>query len=200
MKKKGHHKAQKIVPDFDLWVHVARTISPGREPEMAAGTKTPDTSRAKSGRKPKGKNNQPDQRWPKVVSQPDFTGIHRRDRQRLGRGNVKIEARIDLHGETLETARYKLLQFLQRACTSRLKLVLVITGKGSSPYFRHTLHGQNYQHSNMHDGLLRKALPEWLHDPQFRQLVSGFQPAHPRHGGGGAYYIRLRKPSMREFR
>jgi DNA-nicking Smr family endonuclease len=23
--------------------------------------------------------------------------------------------------------------------------------------------------------------------------VAGFQPAHPKHGGGGAYYVRVRR-------
>jgi DNA-nicking Smr family endonuclease len=23
--------------------------------------------------------------------------------------------------------------------------------------------------------------------------VSGFQPAHPKHGGGGAFYVKLRR-------
>jgi DNA-nicking Smr family endonuclease len=32
-----------------------------------------------------------------------------------------------------------------------------------------------------------------FHEPEFRSLVAGFQPAHPKHGGGGAYYVRVRR-------
>ena len=42
-------------------------------------------------------------------------------------------------------------------------------------------------------GLLRRLLPEWLNEPDFRTLVSGFQPAHPKHGGGGAFYVKIRR-------
>ena len=30
-------------------------------------------------------------------------------------------------------------------------------------------------------------------EQQYRALVSGFQPAHPKHGGGGAFYVKLRR-------
>ena len=40
-------------------------------------------------------------------------------------------------------------------------------------------------------------LPEWLHEPEFRAHVSGFQPAHPKHGGGGAFYVKLRRDRRR---
>ena len=36
-------------------------------------------------------------------------------------------------------------------------------------------------------------LTEWLHESEFRALVSGFQPAHPKHGGGGAFYVKIRR-------
>ena len=42
-------------------------------------------------------------------------------------------------------------------------------------------------------GRLRRLLADWLHEAQFRSLVSGYQPAHPKHGGGGAFYVRLRR-------
>ena len=36
-------------------------------------------------------------------------------------------------------------------------------------------------------------VPDWLHEAQFRALVSGYQPSHPKHGGGGAFYVRIRR-------
>ncbi|WP_369009609.1 Smr/MutS family protein [Escherichia coli] len=41
--------------------------------------------------------------------------------------------------------------------------------------------------------MLRSAVPRWLSEAEFRLHVSGFQPAHPKHGGGGAFYLWLRK-------
>ena len=204
MKKKRIQQAKSIVPDFDLWLRVARTIDPGIRPDVA-GMAQSEPKHSPQKAKPAGANKtRPPKTSAARASQPKhppaFTGIDRRARQRLARGNVDIEARLDLHGETPETARFKLLGFLQRSSQNGLKLVLVITGKGASPYTRHILHSHDYHHAGGHDGVLRKAFPEWLHDSEFRALVSGFQPAHPRHGGGGAFYVRLRGKVARKGR
>jgi DNA-nicking Smr family endonuclease len=114
--------------------------------------------------------------------------------QRLSRGKVAIERRIDLHGSTLGSARPRLLEFLRFAQIQGLRTVLVITGKGDSPLARHTLHGFSHFHSPERQGKLRRSVPEWLGEAEFRMLVSGYQPAHPMHGGGGAFYVRLRRP------
>jgi DNA-nicking Smr family endonuclease len=86
-----------------------------------------------------------------------------------------------------------LLGFLGRGRARGLRCVLVITGKGESPFTRHTLHSARFHEASEHTGVLRSALPGWLGEPEFRAHVAGFQPAHPRHGGGGAFYIWLRK-------
>lgn len=127
------------------------------------------------------------------VTPPPLTGLDRRTSQRLARGQIETEARLDLHGFRQGEAQPALLNFLARSRAQGLRCVLVITGKGESPFARHTLHSTRYHEATDHSGILRGALPQWLGDPQFRVLVAGFQPAHPRHGGGGAFYIWLRK-------
>ena len=42
--------------------------------------------------------------------------------------------------------------------------MLVITGKGASPFARHTLHGAEHFHAPERQGRLRRLLPEWLHE------------------------------------
>jgi DNA-nicking Smr family endonuclease len=113
--------------------------------------------------------------------------------RRLIRGAADIDARLDLHGESVETARVELQRFLSGARAQGHRLVLVITGKGASPFTSHTLHGTGHFHSPERLGRLRRLVLEWLGEPEFRAHVSGFQPAHPRHGGGGALYVRLRR-------
>jgi DNA-nicking Smr family endonuclease len=44
-------------------------------------------------------------------------------------------------------------------------------------------------------GVIRRRLPEWLAAAHVRPLVSGYAPAHPRHGGAGAFYVLLRTVS-----
>jgi DNA-nicking Smr family endonuclease len=55
------------------------------------------------------------------------------------------------------------------------------------------LHGLTHFHTPERAGKLRREVPLWFHEAQFRIHIIGFQPAHPRHGGGGAFYVRLRK-------
>jgi DNA-nicking Smr family endonuclease len=124
---------------------------------------------------------------------PPLNTLDRRTSQRLARGQIEAEARLDLHGMRQDEARPALLRFLTRSRTEGSRCVLVITGKGESPFARHVLHSVRYHEASDHSGVLRSALPQWLGEPEFRVHVSGFQPAHPRHGGGGAFYVWLRK-------
>ncbi len=119
--------------------------------------------------------------------------LDRRTRQRLLRGQVTIEARIDLHGLSVEEARQRLRGFIVASRQRGLRTILVITGKGAAPFTRHTLHGHDHWHAPERQGVLRRELPRWLSEPDMQVHVSGFQPAHPRHGGGGAFYVRLRR-------
>ncbi len=124
---------------------------------------------------------------------PAISNFDRRTMQKLGRGNAEPEARIDLHGENLETARLQLMHFVSSQRQRGVRLVLVITGKGASPFARHTLHGHSHFHTPEREGKLRREVPMWFHEAVFRAHIVGFQPAHPKHGGGGAFYVKLRK-------
>lgn len=104
--------------------------------------------------------------------------IDRPTHTKLARGRLPIDGRVDLHGLTQSEAHGLLLSFLSRAHAGGLRHVLVITGKGASL-------GS--------DGVLRRALPQWLATPPFSTLVSGLDEASRRHGGGGAFYIRLKR-------
>ncbi len=106
---------------------------------------------------------------------------------------MEVDARIDLHGLTQAEARIALRAFLSTARARGHRLVLVITGKGDAPFARHTLHSGEVYHDPDRQGVLRRALPQWLGEREFRDMVTGFQPAHPKHGGGGAFYVRMRR-------
>lgn len=124
---------------------------------------------------------------------PPIVQLERRTAQKLGRGQLEPESRLDLHGETLETARHQLLHFLIQRRQRGERIVLVITGKGASRWSRHTLHDLTHFYTPEREGKLRREVPLWFHEAQFRLHIVGFQPAHPRHGGGGAFYVKLRK-------
>jgi DNA-nicking Smr family endonuclease len=185
--------------DFDLWLEMAKSIKPlrHRASRSAPGPAGKPLAAPVMLKKPLVSVAVPHvQRLSahlKPAPPPHITGLDRRTSQRLTRGNVEVERRLDLHGTGIEVARSRLLQFLREAQQMGFRTVLVITGKGDSPFSRHTLHGSDHFHSPERAGRLRRMVPEWLHEPEFRTCVSGFQPAHPKHGGGGAYYVRIRR-------
>jgi len=133
---------------------------------------------------------------PAAPSQPKIAGLNRRDTQKLARGNVEIDGRIDLHGMSVARARSALLGYIEASRDLDRRNILVITGKGASPFTRHTLHSTDVYHAPERQGVLRAELSHWLHEREFARHVVGFQPAHPRHGGGGAFYVRLRRKDV----
>jgi len=182
-------------PDYELWLEATKTVKPLRaRARSAAARPVPKPLAAAPVRKPVNLPSAPHVHLPSPHKPPpQITGLDRRTTQKLTRGQVEIERRLDLHGTGIEMARINLLGFLRDAQAMGTRNVLVITGKGDSPYSRHTLHGSGHFHAPERAGRLRRLVTEWFHEPEFRSLVAGFQPAHPKHGGGGAYYVRVRR-------
>lgn len=111
--------------------------------------------------------------------------MDRKTHARLRGGRIEPEARIDLHGMTLARAHGALSGFILRARSQGLRLVLVITGKGRG--------GDDAGPIPERRGLLREQVPHWLAQPPLSGAVLQVVPAHQRHGGGGAYYVYLRR-------
>lgn len=106
---------------------------------------------------------------------------------KMTRGKLKPEARIDLHGMTLDQAHPALNGFIHRAFATGLRLVLVITGKGGKS---RADDGPIPQKT----GVLRRQVPQWLHQSPLSHMVLQVTEAHISHGGGGALYVYLRRP------
>lgn len=117
---------------------------------------------------------------PKKPMVPPLAPLGRRERAQLSKGKKEIEARLDLHGMTQERAHRVLSGFLRRAHGEGLTFVLVITGKGKIG-------------AESERGVLRRQVPHWLGQPEFRAFVVGFEEAHIGHGGAGALYVRIRR-------
>ncbi|ESY87834.1 Smr/MutS family protein [Mesorhizobium australicum] len=162
--------------DRVLWNLVARTAKPlkGR-----AAVDIPDM--AVDARPTPAQPVQPSANAPGTVKPKIQHVTHRLDEptlDKLQKGRLPIEGRVDLHGMTQDEAYSLLFSFLHRAHAGGVRYVLVITGKGSS---------------SGGDGILRRAVPAWLSTPAFRPLVSSHDHAARNHGGSGALYIRLRR-------
>jgi len=103
-------------------------------------------------------------------------GLDKRTAERLRRGQIAIEARIDLHGHKQAEAHRALTAFIIGAAEAGRRCVLVITGKGAGGA-----------------GVIRAAVPAWLNAPELRPKILAFRPAQPRDGGTGALYVLLKR-------
>jgi DNA-nicking Smr family endonuclease len=118
-------------------------------------------------------------------------GLDGRTDEKLRRGLLEPRARLDLHGYTEAAAHRALLAFLRNARGVGHKLVLVVTGRGAPKSDGATPFDLGLDRGPR--GVLKSAVPRWLHEPDFAELVAGARTAHRRHGGDGAFYVYLRK-------
>lgn len=120
--------------------------------------------------------------FPEIRSLPDLAvdsgaGLDRRTFDRLRKGTLPIDARLDLHGLREEAAHARLVAFLQESVAARRRCVQIITGKGRDGA-----------------GVLKQRLPQWLNGPELRPAVISIAQAPAAHGGSGAFVLWLRKP------
>lgn len=119
------------------------------------------------------------------------SGINGGTSDRLLRGDLAPEARIDLHGLTEAAAYPALMRFIQGAIRRNLRLVLVITGKGQQKIDRYAPFDMELDMRSR--GVLKNMVPRWLAEPSVVRQIADIRNAHGRHGGEGALYVYLRK-------
>ena len=116
------------------------------------------------------------------------SGINGATQERLRKGQVDPDAKIDLHGMTEAVAHRVLTSWMIAAHGRGHRLVLVVTGKGN-PRKDETASWMVSPH-----GVLKQMVPRWLAQPELAAMIASIRPAHVRHGGDGALYVYLRKP------
>ncbi len=115
------------------------------------------------------------------------SGVNGATQERLRKGQIEPDARIDLHGLTQEAAHRTLFAWLAGAHSRGHRLVLIVTGKGNPK------NDENAPWMMSPHGVLKQMVPRWLNDPGLAALIASTSPAHARHGGDGALYVYLRK-------
>lgn len=100
-----------------------------------------------------------------------------REVRRLKRGEYPVDARLDLHGLSVDDARKATLAFIQRRAAEGDRVVAVIHGKGS--------------HSPRGDAVLRGEIAAWLGQGPASRYVLAFVTAPESEGGAGAILARL---------
>lgn len=124
---------------------------------------------------------------PSPVPKQSQPALDTRALKRIKKGKSKPEARLDLHGMTLDRAHPALTRFVLSSQASGRRLVLVITGKG-----RRT-QDDPFEMAPYARGVLNRQVPQWLAQPPLSAVVWQVSPAHQSYGGDGAYYVFLRK-------
>ena len=107
----------------------------------------------------------------------DFHAMDKKTGQRFKSGAMSIDARLDLHGYTLDKAFEVLKNFVHNQSRRNARFLLVITGKGG-------LLGR---------GVLKAEMPVWMNSAEIRSLVLSYTTAQPKNGGDGAFYILLKR-------
>lgn len=174
--------------DAALWQQIIGTVKPlKRRAESPPENRADPASMEKKSPAPKKASSvNTREPLPEARSQPveplsagRAAGLDKRTAQRLRRGQLPIEGRIDLHGMTQAEAHANLARFISGSAARGRRCVLIITGKGVR--------------GGTGAGVLRAQLPHWLNEPALRPMILSFTPAQPKDGGGGAFYVYLRK-------
>lgn len=173
--------------DRRIWARVTGTVTPPRARKaVRVAADTPDVSPmppaspGKATRAIRPATPRPPPPPPPAATRapglraPDV--LEPRRQRRLSRERDPIEASLDLHGYGRFEAEDVLRAFLTSSQARGLRTVLVVTGQGRRG-----------------GGVIRASIVEWLHAPSLRGVISGFAPAHRRHGGEGAIYVTLRR-------
>jgi DNA-nicking Smr family endonuclease len=100
-------------------------------------------------------------------------------------GRLAPDLTVDLHGYSRDRAHALLTRMVTEAAANGARVLLVITGKGAR--------GDDDPHRGNPRGVIRASLRDWLHGPDLRPYIAALRAAHPRHGGGGAWYVILRR-------
>ncbi len=171
--------------DAGLWDRITRDVAPlqSRRQPPPKPTPAPKKAVAPAERKPAAKPPPAAPPSPKPAELPPLApgasaGLDKRTAQRLKRGQLAIDGRIDLHGMTQAEAHGALSAYLERAQGAARRCILVITGKGRV---------------SENGGVLRTMAPRWLNAPANRARVLAIAPAQPKDGGAGALYVLLRR-------
>ena len=178
--------------DLDLWEKVVKTVVPiksekipptnileNRRKKLASkclDSSGKNTTLSNQPTDPKYRNSTRHKTTPSDLRHEKAFGMDAASTKKLRAGKFHVEATLDLHGMTQQSAFLSLQRFLQSSVKRQFRTILVITGKGTEG-----------------KGVLRNRFPEWLKTEVCSQHVLAFGQARAKDGGSGAFYIRLRR-------
>lgn len=169
--------------------HGAPQSRPAKPPLPAAAAE-----RALPGPAPPSPRRMPAPAGPPPLVPGQLAGLDRRSGEKLRKGRMPVEAKLDLHGMTQEAAHAGVVRFVEAQHAAGARCVLIVTGKGGrggDPFQPKAVPGRFTFGAGR--GILKEALPRWLNEPRLRARIVAVQPASRAHGGEGAVYVLLKR-------
>lgn len=163
--------------DAALWAKVAATVRPLK----ARAAPPPEAPRPRVNVRPQPVE-APDMSRERAAAAPEAASLDGGWDRRIRRGGIEAERTVDLHGHTEDEAYEALAGALQRAWRDDVRTLLVITGK-TRPAGK----------DGRPRGVIAASFSRWAATPALRPFIAAIRPAHPRHGGSGAWYVILRR-------
>ena len=123
--------------------------------------------------------------WNKFINSSEK--IFDKDNIHIQKNKIKTKT-LDLHGYTLDDANKIVSEFIKKAYLEKVNKLIVITGKG--------IHSKNENNPYISKdlGILKYSVPEFiLNDKNLTNLIYEIKEAKVEDGGGGAFYIYLKK-------
>ena len=95
--------------------------------------------------------------------------------------SLKLDAKLDLHGYSLYSAKLILHKYLIDCYDKNIRNVLIITGKG-----------------RYNKGVLKEEVPKWLTDNVLKKFIIRYDIAPKNFGGEGALLIRIKNKCKKQ--
>ena len=123
--------------------------------------------------------------WHKFINSTEK--LPNKDFKNQNNKNQKVRS-IDLHGYTLDEANKTIETFINKAFSENINKLVIVTGKG--------LHSENEKDPYVSKdlGILKYSVPEFItNNPSLMNMINEIKDAKIEDGGGGAFYIFLKK-------
>ena len=100
--------------------------------------------------------------------------------------------RFDLHGFTLDDANKKIYELINASYSQGVNKLIIVTGKG--------LHSENEKDPFISKdlGILKYSVPDYINSKkELMILINEIKEANKEDGGAGAFYIFLKKKTIK---
>ncbi len=112
--------------------------------------------------------------------------------KKLRRGKIKIDLRIDFHGNTLTEAEKIFNETVKKSYINNKRCILFVTGKGLGIKKEKEYFGQQNT-PKLFYGKIRSSFMVWAKKSELSKYIMAVERAKIEHGGDGAFYVYLRK-------